>query len=94
MWNAWLVESQAGIKTEGKRYHANDRKWRGTKEPLDKGDQCSCLENPRDGEAWRPATYGVAQNWTQLKRLNSSSNDDCLDKQKICIQSGYRLTRN
>ena len=36
MWNAWLVESQAGIKTEGKRYHANDRKWRGTKEPLDR----------------------------------------------------------
>ena len=35
--------------------------------------QCSCLENPRDGEAWWAATYGVAQSWTQLKQLSSSS---------------------
>ena len=35
--------------------------------------QCSCLENPRDGGAWWAAIYGVAQNWTQLKRLSSSS---------------------
>ena len=35
--------------------------------------QCSCLENPRDGEAWWAAVYGVAQNRTLLKRLSSSS---------------------
>ena len=35
--------------------------------------QCSCLENPRDGEAWWAAVYGVAQSWTRLKRLSSSS---------------------
>ena len=35
--------------------------------------QCSCLENPRDGGAWWAAVYRVAQNWTQLKRLSSSS---------------------
>ena len=29
--------------------------------------QCSCLENPRDGEAWRAAVYGVAQSRTRLK---------------------------
>ena len=29
--------------------------------------QCSCLENPRDGEAWWAAVYGVAQNQTRLK---------------------------
>ena len=23
--------------------------------------QCSCLENPRDGEAWWAAVYGVAE---------------------------------
>ena len=23
--------------------------------------QCSCLENPRDGEAWGAAVYGVSQ---------------------------------
>ena len=35
--------------------------------------QSSCLENPRDGGAWRAAVYGVAQSRTQLKRLSSSS---------------------
>ena len=35
--------------------------------------QCSCLESPRDGGAWWAAIYGVAQSWTQLKRLSSSS---------------------
>ena len=49
-----------------------------TSNKLGKGNgnplQCSCLENPRDGEAWWAAVYGVAQSWTQLKRLSSSSN--------------------
>ena len=35
--------------------------------------QCSCLENPRDGGAWWATVYGVAQSWTRLKRLSSSS---------------------
>ena len=35
--------------------------------------QCSCLENPRDGGAWWAAIYGVAQSWTRLKWLSSSS---------------------
>ena len=35
--------------------------------------QCSCLENPRDGEAWWVALSGVAQSRTRLKRLSSSS---------------------
>jgi len=35
--------------------------------------QCSCLENPRDGGAWWAAVYGIAQSWTWLKRLRSSS---------------------
>ena len=34
--------------------------------------QCSCLENPRDREAWRAAVYGVAQSRTRLKQLSSS----------------------
>jgi len=34
---------------------------------------CCCLENPRDGGAWRAAVYGVAQSRTRLKRLSSSS---------------------
>ena len=32
--------------------------------------QCSCLENPRDGEAWWAAVYGVAQSPTRLKWLS------------------------
>jgi len=35
--------------------------------------QCSCLENPRDGGSWWAAVFGVAQNWTRLKQLSSSS---------------------
>ena len=35
--------------------------------------QCSCLENPRDGEAWWATICGVAQGQTRLKRLSSSS---------------------
>ena len=41
----------------------------GNENPL----QCSCLENPRDGEAWWAAVYGVAQSRTRLKQLSSSS---------------------
>ena len=33
---------------------------------------CSCLENPRDGGAWRAAISGVTQSRTRLKRLSSS----------------------
>ena len=35
--------------------------------------QCSSLEIRRDGGAWWADVYGVAQNWTRLKRLSSSS---------------------
>ena len=35
--------------------------------------QCSCLENPRDGGSWWAVVYGVAQSWTRLQRLSSSS---------------------
>ena len=41
--------------------------------------QCSCLENPRDRGAWWAAVYGVAQSWTRLKRLSSSSSSS------VCI---------
>ena len=37
--------------------------------------QCSCLESPRDGEAWWAAVYVVAQSRTRLKWLSSSSNN-------------------
>ena len=49
--------------------------------------QCSCLENPRDGEAWWAAAYGVAQSRTRLKRLSSSSSRANLRTQypNVCL---------
>ena len=35
--------------------------------------QYSCLENPMDRGVWWANVYEVAQSWTQLKRLSSSS---------------------
>ena len=35
--------------------------------------QCSCLDNPRNGGACCAAVSGVAQSWTRLKQLSSSS---------------------
>ena len=49
--------------------------------------QCACLENPRDGGAWWAAVYGVAQSWTQLKRLSSSSSSRSLTG---CSPWGYK----
>ena len=40
--------------------------------------QCSCLENPRDGGTWWAAVSGVAQSWTRLKRLSSSSSSNIM----------------
>ena len=40
--------------------------------------QCSCLENPRDGEAWWAAVSGVAQSRIRLKRLSSSSSSSSI----------------
>ena len=37
--------------------------------------QCSCLENPRDREAWWAAIYRVSQSWPRLKWLSSSSRE-------------------
>ena len=49
--------------------------------------QCSCLENPRDGGAWWAVVYGVAQSWTRLKRLSSSSRNSHIAVQvKFCHQ--------
>ena len=45
---------------------------------------CSCLENPRDGEAWWVAVYGVAQSWTRLKRFKERR------KKRISMVSGTK----
>ena len=43
--------------------------------------QCSCLENPRDGEAWWAAVYRVTQSWTRLKRLGRTPSAPLLRKE-------------
>ena len=51
--------------------------------------QCSCLENPRNGGAWWPAIYGVAQGQTQLKWLSSSSSSSINVKINLKIIKDY-----
>ena len=57
--------------------------------------QCSSLENPRDGGAWWAAVYGVAQSWTQLKGLSSSSSSQDLVQAGLAILylSRWRVSR-
>ena len=38
--------------------------------------QRSCLQNPRGRGAWWAAVSGVAQSWTPLRRLSSSSSSE------------------
>ena len=48
-------------------------------------DACTLEEKlwpTRDGGAWWAAVYGVAQIWTQLKRLSSSSSRQLIKKQR------------
>ena len=54
--------------TERLHFHFSLSCIEGNSNPL----PCSCLENPRDGEAWWAAVYGVAQSRTWLKWLSSS----------------------
>ena len=56
--------------------------------------QCSCLGNPKDRGAWWAAISGVAQSWTQLKRLSSSSSN--LNHEKLWLdeaQAGIKTAR-
>ena len=51
--------------------------------------QCSCLANPRDGGACWAAVYGVAQSWTRLKRLSSSSSSSIDNGKNISLLHIY-----
>ena len=55
--------------------------------------QCSCLENPRDGGAWWAAIYGVAQSWTRLKWLSSSSSIEVKDLYTLTIKHWKKLKK-
>ena len=64
-WGHWELDT-----TERLHFHFSlSRFGEGNGNPL----QCSCLENPRDRGTWWAAISGVAQSWTRLKGLSSSS---------------------
>ena len=44
--------------------------------------QCSCLQNPRDRKALWASIYEVAQSWTRLKQLSSSSSRQHIKNQR------------
>ena len=71
--------------TERLHFHFSLSHTEGNGNPL----QCSCLENPKDRGAWWAAVYGVAERWTRLKRLSSSSSSlfNCYEKAQKLIQA-------
>ena len=86
----WLEESDT---TERLHFHFSLSCFgEGNGNPL----QCSCLENPRDGEAWWAAVSGVAQSRTRLKRLSSSSSSTMQDflVYSFCVKWLGLLTLN
>ena len=62
----WQQESL--LETQHLGFSLGTRSGEGNGTPL----QYSGLENPMDRGAWWAAVHGVAQSWTQLKRLSSS----------------------
>ena len=85
-WKMPWTEEPGGLQSMGSRRVGHDWAtslslftfvhWRRNGNPL----QCSCLDNPRDGGAWWAAIYGVAQSWTPLKWLSSSSSSSSMYK--------------
>ena len=55
--------------------------------------QCSCLESPRDREAWWAAVSGVAPSRTRLKRLSSSSSSSNTRRKEISFSFLQRFFR-
>ena len=56
--------------------------------------QYCCLENPMDGGAWEAAVHGVAQSWTRLKQLSSSSSSSLTDWVLLQREERNTLTEN
>ena len=54
--------------------------------------QYSCLENPMDGGAWWAAIYGVAQSWTWLKWLSSSSSSSSMSIELMILSNHLILS--
>ena len=79
-WKIPWTEEPGRLQSTGLRKVGHD--WVASLSRIGEGNgnplQCSCLENPRDRGAWWAAVYGVAQSWTWLKWLSSSSTTSSL----------------
>ena len=49
--------------------------------------QRSCLENPRDGGAWKAAVHGVAEDWTRLSDFTFTFHFHALEKEMAAHSS-------
>ena len=96
-WNIPWTEEPGGLQSMGLREEWDTTEWvhfhfslscigEENGNPL----QCSCLEGPRDWGAWWAAVYGVAQSWTWLKRLSSSSSSN-IPMVAICITVWWKV---
>ena len=68
----YQLEVKLYLKNNPDLYLCNGFLREGNGTPL----QYSRLENSMDGGAWWAAVYGVAQSWTRLKQLSSSSSSN------------------
>ena len=88
-WKIPWTGDPGGLQSMGSRRVGHD--WATSLSCIGEGNgnplQCSCLENPRDGEAQGAAVYGVVQSRTRLKRLSSSSSSRLNN-------SGYKNNNN
>ena len=68
-WKIPWTEQPGRLQSMGSLRVGHD--WATSRSRIGEGNgnplQYSCLENPRDGEAWWAAVYGVAQSRTRLK---------------------------
>ena len=76
LFNIVLEDLDIVINKKRNRRNAGWKSVEGNGNPLD----YSGLENSRDRGAWWAAVHRVAQSWTQLKRLSSSSCNSRLEK--------------
>ena len=94
-WKIPWTEEPGGLQSMGSRRVRHD--WATSLSGIGEGNgnplQCSCLENPRDGGAWWAAVSGVAQSWTRLRRLSSSSSSiPFFSRFHNCVNIWYTYT--
>ena len=95
-WKIPWTEEPGGLQSMGSLRVGHD--WATSLSRIGKGNgnplQCSCLENPRNGGAWWAPVYGVAQSWTRLRWLSSSSSLNDRGLRILSLQDKLLLSRN